>query len=268
VISIGGALEVTRLATAASASVGIFCIVSGAACYLVAFSFLERKEGRRRNLYTYTSFGLALILTGCYILSSGVALATICSLLALAAMWSGERFGRTSLRVHAAAYLLAAVVASGLIVFGYDRIIGPAAQWPAPDAGVLIVAVAAACSYFLNRGARGPATRIPAFAIGLLLCWSVIALLAGAIAPVEPGALAALRTAILCLIAILLSWAGPRWKRQELIWLLYPLIALGALKLVAEDFRQGRAVTMSLSLLCYGGALVLVPRLVRRREAR
>jgi len=262
-ISIGGALEVARRATAASASVGVFCVVSGAACYLVAFSFLEHKEGRRRNLYTYSSFGLALILTACYILSSGVALATICSLLTLAAMWTGERFKRTSLRMHAAAYLLVAAIVSGLMGFGYDRIIGSAAQWPSPDAGVLIVAVAAACSYALNRSTAGPATRVPAFVIGALLCWSAIALVTGAIAPLEPGILAALRTATICVLAIFLAWAGPRWNRQELIWLLYPLIALGALKLVAEDFRQGRAVTLCLSLLFYGGALVLVPRLVR-----
>jgi hypothetical protein len=266
-ISIGGALEVSRRATAASASVGVFCIVSGAACYLVAFGFLEHGERRQRNLYTYASFGLALILTACYVLSSGVALATTWSLLALAAMWTGEHFERPSLCAHAAAYLFAGAMAAGLMGFGYNRMIVPAARWPAPDAAILIVAVAAACSYALNRKIAGPARRLPAFVIGGLLCWVVMGLIAGAVAPADPGVLAAVRTATLCFVAILLAWAGTRWKRQELIWLLYPLVALGAVKLVAEDFRQGGALTVSLSLLFYGGALVLVPRLVRGGRA-
>jgi hypothetical protein len=38
----------------------------------------------------------------------------------------------------------------------------------------------------------------------------------------------------------------------------------GSLKLLAEDFRQGRPVTLFLSLLLYGGTLVALPRLLRR----
>ena len=266
-ISMWGALEVSQRATTASAAVGAFCIVSGAACYLVAFSFLEHKEGRRRNLYNYAAFALALILTACYVMFSSVMLAVVWSLMAPAAMWTGERFKRTSLRLHAAIYLLAASIAAGVIGFGYDRIIGPVVKWPAPGAGIVSVIVAAACCYALNCRAAGAMTRIPALVIGALLSWSAIAVIVGAIAPGDPGTLAALRTAIICTLAIFLAWAGAHWSRKELIWLLYPLIVLGAIKLVAEDFRQARAVTMCLSLLFYGSALVVVPRLVRSKAA-
>lgn len=265
-ISIGGALEVSRRALAANTAAGMFSIAAGAACYFVAFRFVESERGRRRNFYAYGSFGLALALAGCYILFSGPVLAITLSALAAAAMTIGERAGRTTLRMHSAAYLLGAAIASGLFGFGYDRLIGSAARWAAPVPEVLITGVAAAVCYLLVRGGAGRVDRIPAAIAGAVLCWSAIGLSIGMIGPLYGATLATVRTAILCAVAIVLGWAGRRWNRPELVWLLYPLMALGAFKLVVEDFRQGRAAAMSLSLVCYGAALILLPRLVRKRK--
>ena len=52
-------------------------------------------------------------------------------------------------------------------------------------------------------------------------------------------------------------------------WLVYPLLALGGLKLLTEDLLSGRAATLSASFLLYGTALTLAPRLARSgRDSR
>jgi hypothetical protein len=253
-ISIGGALEVTRRATAASTVVGLFAILSGTACYLVAFGFLERRAGRQRNLYTYTSFGLALVLTACYVLASGALLVAIWSVIAVAAMWVGEHVNRTILRMHAAGYLVAGAVAAGLLA--------------GPPGRVAIVTAAGVACYALARNTAGALVRVPSAVIAAVLCWNILGLAPGLLGPADASIMATVRTALVCVLAIAFAWAGRRWDRRELTWLLYPLMILGAFKLVAEDFRQGRAATLWLSLVCYGGALILVPRLVRSRLAR
>jgi hypothetical protein len=71
-----------------------------------------------------------------------------------------------------------------------------------------------------------------------------------------------LRTALIAAVALIFAWFGPRRNLGELIWILYPWMIFGALKLFAEDFRQGRPATLFVSLLLYGGALLVIPRLL------
>jgi hypothetical protein len=97
-----------------------------------------------------------------------------------------------------------------------------------------------------------------------LLVWGLAAF-AGAPGPrADAAVLATLRTAVLASIAVGLSWVGPRWNRQELIWLANLTVALGAAKLFFEDFWVGRPATLFLSLAFYGGALILTSRQVRQ----
>jgi hypothetical protein len=56
----------------------------------------------------------------------------------------------------------------------------------------------------------------------------------------------------------------PRWP--EVVWLLYPVLGLGAVKLVLDDLRRGRPATLFLSFVLYGAALILAPRIARRRR--
>jgi hypothetical protein len=61
-----------------------------------------------------------------------------------------------------------------------------------------------------------------------------------------------------------LALAYRRLRGPELRWLVPPALVVGGLKLLAEDVPRGRPATLFLSLAAYGGALVLVPRLLRR----
>ena len=72
---------------------------------------------------------------------------------------------------------------------------------------------------------------------------------------------ATLRTAVLSGAAVALAWCGSRFSRPELSYLMYPAMLLGAYRLIAEDLHQDRKVALFFSLLVYGGALMLLPKL-------
>jgi hypothetical protein len=92
----------------------------------------------------------------------------------------------------------------------------------------------------------------------------VVAGIAGlGVAELNASRLSMVRTAVTCVVALGLGYAGSRWNRMELGWLAYGAIALGALKLVLEDLRFGNAGTLMVSLLFYGLVLIWLPRLTR-----
>jgi hypothetical protein len=68
-------------------------------------------------------------------------------------------------------------------------------------------------------------------------------------------------------LSLALAWMGTHWKRPELVWLLYGFMALGGYKLVTWDFMSERNLALVVSLLCYGGALILLPPMLRGKSA-
>jgi uncharacterized membrane protein len=66
---------------------------------------------------------------------------------------------------------------------------------------------------------------------------------------------------VTCALALAFSFAGSRTGRRELVWIGYTAIALGAVKLLLEDFRQSHPAALAISLVCYGAMLIVVPRL-------
>ena len=72
---------------------------------------------------------------------------------------------------------------------------------------------------------------------------------------------ATLRTAVISLGALSLAWAGAHWKRIEFSRLVYPVMALGAWRVIGIDIHQDRTTALFLSLLLYGAALILLPRI-------
>ena len=74
---------------------------------------------------------------------------------------------------------------------------------------------------------------------------------------------ATLRTSVLAMLALLLAWAASRWKYPELSRLIYPVMILGAYRLIAQDLHEEKAA-LFVSLLVYGALLTALPRLKRR----
>jgi hypothetical protein len=186
-----------------------------------------------------------------------------------------------TLSLHAAAYAAAAAVASGLATAAAYAFGAPAnVAWPplslAAFAALAAAAVCATLPVPLPAPFWGPyasATRLLRLSVFVAGAAGVaLHLLAPAIAGrpgagADPGLLATARTAVLAATALLLGWAA-RWERsREAAWLVYPVLVLAGIKLVVEDFPQGRPATLFVALALAGIALLFAPRLAKRAPA-
>jgi hypothetical protein len=244
-----------------SPALGVLCLVCSVACYLVAFHVLDGDSKHSRNFYTYSTFGILLVIAGSRILVSGMAASVSWSALAIAAMWAGNRFGRLTLQVHGGVYLLLGLAGSGALVQAAGLLLGSwawsgAAAWPIWT-GAMGAAVCCA------MGAQSKALRIGNAAV---LVWLAAGVAAGLLtfsyhgmfgASASHAYCATLRTAVIAAAALLVARSGT-WAP-----LLYPLMALGAWRLVMVDLHQERTAALFLSLLIYGAALMLLPRVLR-----
>ena len=254
-ISIVGALQVTQ--GAAAAALGGLCVLIGAGAYVTGFAVLNR-----RTEHTYAVWGLTLLLAGGAILFSGMFLTAIWGGLAILAMFAGRRTGRIVLRAHACVYVIGAALVSGLLQYCYSASIDSGTTLASVAPAAILAACAAALCYAASGATPTIPVRIPAAIIAGLLCWIVLAFGSGTLASlgISAAGLPTLRTTLLCAAVIGMALAGSRWGRGELLWLQYPLMLLGAAKLLLEDFPSGRPAALALSLLSYGGALILLPR--------
>ncbi len=247
VLAIGSTLRLLH-GTDVALVIGAGCLAAAAGCYRASGTVQAR--GLNRNSHVYATFALLLAIAGSRLLMTGLPLAMLWSAMALVAIWFGERRSRNVLRVHAALYLVAAAVASGLM------------NWSPAISAAALMATSTALAYLLILRLRAKTLawpeRAPSVIVAGLLCWSLVAL-----ATPLGGTR---RTVAISVIAIVLAWLGSRWGLKELVWLLVPWMAFGAIKLVFEDFAQGQSATLFVSLLVYGAALIALPRLLRRTE--
>ena len=269
-VSILGALRLAGIHHAAAAGVGWFCLTGGTACYLVSFAVLERARERDHNFYAYSTFAILLTLAGCWVLMADSMLAGVWSLLAVAAICAAFQWDRDTLRVHSAAYLILAMVTAELVPQALGRITGTSTQaGNLPSNGYLLTLAGSALCYLalIRLGRRAGAhwmDRVEATLSAAMACLAAAGLAASAmyryVSPAAP-----FRTALITSCALGAAWAGLHWRRRELTWLAYPLMALSGFKLLTEDFQQGRSLTLFASLIFFGGGLIVLPRLLRHK---
>ena len=260
---IWGSVLLGREAPAVRAVVEGFCLAAGMACYAVAVLSLAHRS-RQRNFLMYGIFGLVLVIAGISILFSGVVLVLVWCTLAVLASWLGTHEHRISLQLHAPVFLSAAAAGSGLIDFARQALHGSSAPSATRLAEIVITAIALAFCYWITGAGEAGKGRIPAFWISVLLCWAVLGLAgAGITSLLGPDSTfsSTLRTGVICATALVLIRFSVR--RPELQWLLYPLMLYGAYRLLTEDFPRGRPTALALSLLFYGGTLLLLTRMMR-----
>jgi hypothetical protein len=253
-IGVGGGLRLSNQ----SSTVGALALACAAACYLVSFALLDRAGSHGRNFFTYSTFGILLALAGSRILLSDAAASGAWLALAIGCIWAGGFFGRLTLQIHGAVYLLLALASSGALEQAGDCLLGTA-MWPGEKPAAIGAGALAAAFCYLMAARHRPAERgtwsLQAFR--LVVAGALVWLAAG----IAAGALGAtLRTGVLAAAALLLAWAGSRWNRLELRRLIYPVMIAGAYRLVVEDLHQDRKAALFLSLLLYGAALMLLPR--------
>jgi hypothetical protein len=278
-ISVGGGLQLTSHDARVAPGLALLALVCAAACYLVSFLMLDRGGELSRNFHTYATFGFLLAVAGSRILLSGAAAAVAWSVLAVAAIWVGGIFLRLTLKVHGCIFLLLALGASSALEQAAGLLLGER-TWPggAPWA-IWSGALTASLCYAL--GTRHAAAVTPSWSsrtLRILVAGTAVLLLAGVAAGLLTAGYhlifgveathaycATLRTFVLSAAALLLAWAGGRWDRPEFGRLVYPVMALGAYRMIVVDLHQDRTAALFLSLLLYGGALILLPKLIRAR---
>jgi hypothetical protein len=263
---IWGSVLMGREAPAARMFVEAFCVLAGLSCYTIAVLFLAKRV-RLRNFLMYGIFGISLVMSGVSMLFSGVTLVLAWCALAAVTAWLGTHEHRISLQLHAPVYLAAAALVSGLIEFAAHALHGSAAPSGAPLMEIVLTTLTLAICYWLEGIGESGNARVPALLIAALLCWSLLGLGAAAItSTLGPDSFisSTLRTGLICALALGSALAGVRSRyRPECIWLLYPLMLYGAYRLLVEDFPNGRPTALALSLLFYGGTLLLLTRVVR-----
>lgn len=271
-LGLGGALVSLRhLPASFSLSVGAAALGVALAAYVVAFRVVDR--ARRRPFHYFGTLGTVLTIYGTgLILARPEIVWTILVPLAAGAAW---RLRRLSLVLHAALYAAAAAVGSGLLAEGLRVFVTPSWEPPATMALAALAATVAALAFPPPRSPyQGPSRDAFRLVLMAIAVWGLGALavragawMLGSVSGegVAAGTLAAVRTIVLAAAAVALALAG-RWEPLRAARrLVYPLLAVGALKLGLQDFLAGEAATMVLSFLAYGTALIVAPRL--RRES-
>ena len=251
-ISVGGGLRL-------SPAMPVVALVCGVACYIVSFAVLEKHGGSRRNFFTYSTFGILLVLAGSRIMLSGDAASAAWSVLAVACVWAGAHFGRLTVQLHGGIYLLLALAGSGALQQAGEALLGNGGMAPV----VLATApVAALCVWFARRSDAF----VFRVALAAAVAWLAAGIAAGGLtagyhallgAAAPHAYCAMIRTGTLAATALLLARFG-------LIRLGYPAMLLGAWRLAMVDLHQEQKAALFLSLLVYGAALMLMPRVGRR----
>jgi hypothetical protein len=243
----------------ANPAAGMIALAAGAGCYVVAFVLNSRTGQRDRNYFIYTTLAFALSTAGAWLALSGPALMAACSIFAVLCAWKG-------LHLDAAAYVVVVSMLSGVAIESFRELFGTSAADYGSSYGI-VIAAALLCYARIAREATGLESRIAALVLASALAW----VLAGAGARISvwlaPAFAQTSRTAVLMAMALVLGGAGIRWKRTELIWLVYAVMALGAYKLLTQDFPQEQRIPLVVSLLLYGSTLIVLPRVLRSSES-
>ncbi|HET8725582.1 MAG TPA: hypothetical protein VFM53_15390 [Anaeromyxobacteraceae bacterium] len=274
-VGIGGAVWVALRSGLGQGAFGVTALAFGAACYGVAFAFVERRQRIRENFWFYASVGLVLVPAGVALLAGEPVRSLALCGLSLAAAEAARRGGSRTLSAHAVLYAVLAGLASGLVAGSFQALfLGAQVAWTPSFASVASLVAAAVVAALASRLPRAqPLERIPVAAANALLALGAAGtavawlapLVAGTGTSTGAGALATLRTVVLVALVVAAAWAGRNPARVEVGWLAYPVLALTGLKMLLEDLPRGRPATLILAFACYGAALIAIPRIRAHR---
>jgi hypothetical protein len=278
IIGVGGAVLVARSSPAGLGLIGALTAILAMGAYLAAFARLADRPHLARSYHTFATFGLTAAVAALVLLLSGAALTAAALLLSIATIALGGRRLAGYAPLHGAAYVITALAASGVLGLALTAWTQVASPWPTVSAlAWLSLAVTAMCTTLrppppgemgdlLARSGR----LIIAFACVFGAGGALVILLAPWVAgtPIDAGILASLRTTLLS-IAVVGLGATARWPSLAVFSrLVYPVLVLGGVRLLADDFRNSRPSTLFVALALYGMAWALGPRLAARGIAR
>ena len=263
-IAVNAALRMSEAVPALAPGIGVFALACAAACYAVSFLLLERRESGR-NFYTYSTFGLLLAIAATWVLLPADALPAAWSLLAAACVWAGRKRNRATLQWHGIIYLAPALVFST----AWTGPLSESARIGVQGFG----AAAALCAYVLAGRAEGRNFDAVRTALGGAAVWECAGLVAAVLSSAYHGSLGAdaphaycavIRTGTIAAGALALAAGASRWARWEWSRLVIPLMLAGGYRLLMLDAHQGSRTAFAISMVLYGGTLMMLPSLLKR----
>lgn len=260
ILAVGGGLRLGDPVTAGV--IGTACLVYAAACY-AAFPM-----STGRSIHAYLVFGFLLAIAGMRMLLTARWTAVAC--IGLAVIFLRAR--SPAVRWYGSGYLLLALTFSGVLAQAGGWLLGSSHDLTAILPLAAAAAVALGCFVVSVREPGRPALRM---VVAGMVFWQSAGLAAAVLsaayhagfgAGAPHGYCATFRTVVLAAGAVLIAWAGSHWKGLPVTPLIYPVLVLGAYRLLMLDLRQESKSALVLSLLAYGAALILVPRLAEFRQ--
>ncbi|HKA87016.1 MAG TPA: hypothetical protein VKE22_05085 [Haliangiales bacterium] len=247
---------------AGGAFLGLAMLALGVAGEVLALrAFSPQTAGR--TLAFWTSLWLAVVVVSLAVVFHGPALALVELAPAAAMLIVVRRREHPAGELQALATIVVAAAVSGALDDVARALTAPPPDVAAP--GPIGLAVLMALVVAVVRGIREPprdaslprrAAKMLAVLLGALSVAGLAAGLAAAILHPSFAAMATIRTGILSLSAVALALV-PRRSCADLV---YPLLALIAIKIGVEDLRHGVAATLFVSLGLFGLTLILAPR--------
>jgi hypothetical protein len=263
-----GTVKVAQAHPAAIMGVGLFCALCCAGCYTVSFLFHTRIQENERNFYTYATFGLVLSVAATSLLAAGMTRIVVWSVLAVAFAVAASYAGRSTPVWHSIVFLLCAAIASGAGPAIAGRLLKPVTHTgpTVGDFAAWTITTAAILSYVAARRLQRPAALVLAGMATIAVAGIAAALamrFCAAEGPSDAHSCAMILTAVLAVLAVALGWVGRMAGIWELTKAPYLLLAIATVKLVVQDLQAGHMFGIVISLVLYGGALVILARLAR-----
>jgi hypothetical protein len=277
-IGTGGAVWIFRSDRAVMLGLGLAALGGGMALYAVSFRLFERDN--KRNFRALATFGLFLVLAGIFLPFPRSRFWILSCACAVPCCWAARALRLPTLGLHGAVYLLLGSAAAGVTSHTWEVLFAAGSGPPLWLPSLAVLVAAAVCwAAIAGIAAGGPGrsrNQISSLALAAHIAWITAGIALYAVSAswrtgsgAETGGIPAdtLGTVVLTVLSLTLAWTGTHWRKPELVWLLYGFMALGAYKLAVRDFMDERNLALVVSLLCYGGALIVLPRMLRGKSA-
>jgi hypothetical protein len=276
-IGFGGAARIARSTGSGFVILGLAAIILSLISYAVAFASVDRRLGRGTNFFFFTSLAIVLMLYGSSVAAPESVFLPLWCVLAVAAAGLGGRFDRVTLRAHSALYILAASMTVGIPGAAKHTFMNSGAEGRSLTVLALVILGFSLVSYLILAatqigGGTSWRTRLPRFFVALITAAGIGTVIVGGFEHFggsyvsDPGWMAAIRSLVLAGAALGFAVAARREIFLELRWLVYPILAIGGVKLVLVDLPAGNASALFLAFAAFGTALILAPRLMRRSK--
>jgi hypothetical protein len=279
-IAFTGVLHAAGPGSAAPLALALFCASAGASCYMVSLKVLAHDRRRVAACHAYATFALLLTLAAAHLALGPGALTSLLLAAGVICVVAGTRRERALLQWHALAYLAAGALAAGALTDAPARLLGTglhartAGQLPWAWLAAAACLAAAGLAFRASKSADTRlAVRVPAAALMVMAGMGLAEASGATLGFVCPGWQSGgeprdfcptILTGVMLAIALGLQGIAVRWRRPDIAWMPYVFVGPATWRLLTQDMRHAGAMAIVLSLLMYGAALVLLPRLARQ----